>query len=59
MLVKCDSGCRGLCDAGRMAALSEIYRANMRHCLTYRTGLGIQSIVNDGPVESLYKRPMD
>jgi hypothetical protein len=59
MLGKRDIGCRGVCDAERIAALSDIYRANMRHCLTYRTGVGIQSTVNDGPVESLYKRAMD
>ena len=39
-----------------MTVLSDIYRANMRRCLTYRTGAGIQSTVNDLPVESLYQR---
>ena len=56
MLGKCDSGCRGVGDARRMAALSDIYRANMRRCLTYRTGAGIQSTVNDGQVEAFYER---
>ena len=56
MLGKRDSGCRGVCDAGRIAALSDIYRANMRRCLTYRTGAGIQSTVNDGQVEAFYER---
>jgi hypothetical protein len=56
MLVKRDSGCRGVCDAETIAALSDIYRANMRRCLTYRTGADIQSTVNDGQVEAFYTR---
>ena len=42
-----------------MTVLSDIYRANMRRCLTYRTGAGIQSTVNDGQVEAFYKETMD
>lgn len=56
MLGKRDNGCRAVSDADRIAPLSDIHRVNMRRCLTYRTGAGIQSTVNGGPAESLYKR---